>query len=98
DDDDEPSTHVPADSLPAHPAAADLATAATPRKIMPKSPIHVAPQSPTTENVHPVIKFPEPPAVLKQPVPKVTQARKKPEGKVPEVDDLAARFAALKKR
>ncbi|KAI5803447.1 regulator of Vps4 activity in the MVB pathway-domain-containing protein [Peziza echinospora] len=111
DDDDEdarPSTHIPAQALPSHPDAAQELNLATPpgRKVNPRSPIHVAPQSPTTENLHPVVKFPDPPVLKPNAGGKTAGAvvggaaavKAKPQGKVPDADDLMARFAALKKR
>lgn len=108
DDDDEPTTKqkaLPLLSEDADPKAAELTQATPPRKITAKSPIHMAPPSPSTDNIHPTIKFPEPP-ILK-PSGKVAglgntnTARNPPPRPTPtntDADDLAARFAALKKR
>lgn len=118
DDDDDDSTPTLRTKIPeaelADPKARALVTdaASPPRKVFPKSPIHVAPASPSTENPHPVVKFPEAPEVKitprQQQLPRTvvgsvgssrggaTGGGKSKEDK--EVDDLLARFAALKKR
>ncbi|KAE9985962.1 hypothetical protein BLS_002984 [Venturia inaequalis] len=68
------------------------------------SPLRIAPPSPSTENVTPKVKLPE--AVKREPKPKPRKASvdkgKKadgdgPGGKIPNLDDLTARFAALKR-
>lgn len=73
----------------------ELAKATPPRAVRPA--INVAPQSPTSENVHPVIKMPDPPkyGVQKAVAVKKTPALPPP----PQLDDndLARRFAALKR-
>lgn len=89
DDDDEPSTGEKV----LNPAEAELVRATPPRSM--RAPVNVAPPSPSTENVHPVIKLPEPP-MLKEPL----HTRKAPAKKNVnplDDDDLAARFAALKR-
>lgn len=86
-DDDEPST---AEAVLGDATAAELAPPRTMRGA-----VNVAPPSPSTENVHPTIKVPGPAAVV--PVarkgPAVAAAKKNPL----DDDDLAARFAALKR-
>lgn len=122
DDDDGPPTMLTEISVTelVDPKARELVTnaASPPRKVLPKSPIHVAPASPSTENPHPVVKFPEAPEVKitprQQQQPRLPRTvgmniggissmsggaisgGKSKEDK--EVDDLLARFAALKKR
>lgn len=88
----------------------DLARATPPRDLGPQSPVRVTPQSPSSENPKPSVKVPGQIGDLK-PGGKMkkaagagsTSAKKKddsggPGGKIPEVDDLAKRFAALGKK
>ncbi|KAF8470705.1 regulator of Vps4 activity in the MVB pathway-domain-containing protein [Kalaharituber pfeilii] len=112
-DDDEPTTKIPAVDVLAEtedPVATELVSkaASPPKQVLPKSPIHVAPASPTTENLHPVIKFPDAPALKPMPSvsqPSVSQQRtgggmagvKKPAVSLQD-DDLLRRFEALKRR
>lgn len=103
EDDDDPSTAiaVPSQESPllADPQAAELSKATPPRQM--RSPINIAPPSPTTENIHPVVKLPDPPAM--RPLAKKAAENRKPA--VPagggrsalDDDDLAKRFAALKR-
>lgn len=125
DDDDSPSTgrKIPVAELElADPKVGKLVEDAKtpPRKVLPKSPIHVAPASPSSENPHPVVRMPGQAGGAGAGVQRQPQARavvgkglgdasgggmvhaaqasgaKSKEDK--EVDDLLARFAALKKR
>ncbi|KAK8127681.1 hypothetical protein PG984_008789 [Apiospora sp. TS-2023a] len=93
---------IPADSKAAQ-EREDLSRATPPRTLGPQSPLHVNPPSPSTENPRPKITLNS--AELK-PSKKMLDAGiagKKTESKgnlgddVPSVDDLAARFAALKR-
>ncbi|KAK8080471.1 hypothetical protein PG997_008289 [Apiospora hydei] len=93
---------IPADSKAAR-EREDLSRATPPRTLGPQSPLHVNPPSPSTENPRPKITLNS--AELK-PSKKMLDAGisgKKTERKgglgedVPSVDDLAARFAALKR-
>ncbi|TGZ78161.1 DUF292-domain-containing protein [Ascodesmis nigricans] len=98
DDDDEPSTGLKERTKEA-PLSVDGKEAelslATPPKAL-RSPIHVAPPSPTTENLHPIIKMPDPPRFqAKPPVLAKPVARPAPITKPSDDDDLARRFAAL---
>ncbi|KAF1939841.1 increased sodium tolerance protein-like protein 1 [Clathrospora elynae] len=75
-----------------------LAKANTPKKLGPQSPLRVVPPSPSTDNVAPRLKLPGSAAA------KVAQSEtKKPAkkedglGKIPDVDELARRFAELKR-
>ncbi|KAI5845749.1 regulator of Vps4 activity in the MVB pathway-domain-containing protein [Morchella snyderi] len=86
DDDDQPST---AEAVLGGATAAELA----PPKTM-RGPVNVAPPSPTTENVHPTIKVPGPAAAAVVPAARKTPGAKK---NPLDDDDLAARFAALKR-
>lgn len=66
------------------------------------TPIRIAPASPSTENVSNKLKLPDkasaPKAARKQSTDGVKKAAKTDEiGKIPDLGDLAARFAALKK-
>lgn len=77
------------------PKAAELAKVTPPSQM--RSPINIAPPSPSTENVHPVIRMPDAPkmpslALPKPPAPKPQTARN-----LSTDDELARRFAALKK-
>lgn len=82
-----------------------------PRDLGPKSPVSVVPPSPSTDNVQPRIKLPGPPdlkpgAKMKKAAEEkdevaATPTKKKavdgPGGKIPDVDELAKRFAQLKR-
>lgn len=76
------------------PKAEELAKATPPRQLRP--PINVAPPSPSTENVHPVIRLPEAPKMGSLSRPPVA-ARPPPMPKTSNDDDLARRFAALRR-
>lgn len=89
DDDNDPSTGK---AVLADPVAEELAHA-TPPKAM-RGPVHVAPPSPTTENVHPTIKMPGATQAAARKAPQQQQPAKK---NPLDDDDLAARFAALKR-
>lgn len=95
----------------------ELTKATPPRDLGPKSPVSVAPPSPSTDNLNPRVKLPGPPELkpgakmngLKTQTPgaDAPSATKpgKPEttkrdvvgGKIPDVDELAKRFANLKR-
>lgn len=94
----------------------ELTKATPPRDLGPKSPVSIAPPSPSTDNLSPRIKLPGPPELkpgakmtgLKKETP-TTQAQSDPKGKndnvlkdrvggkIPDVDELSRRFAALKR-
>ena len=98
---------------------AELSKATPPRDLGPRSPVSVAPPSPSTDNVNPRIRLPAPPEL--KPGPKMTGLKKTPAtetrdtsvdadgsgnpkgrkdvvgGKIPDVDELAKRFAQLKR-
>lgn len=83
--------------------AEDLSKATPPRGLGPQSPIRVAPPSPSTNNIAPGVKLPGQTGELK-PNNKMKKAAAKsqptddgPGGKIPDVDELAKRFAALKR-
>ncbi|KAH7371578.1 regulator of Vps4 activity in the MVB pathway-domain-containing protein [Pyrenochaeta sp. MPI-SDFR-AT-0127] len=75
-----------------------LAKANTPKKLGPQSPLRVVPPSPSTENIAPRLKLPGTAAAkvakteAKKPVKKEDGL-----GKIPDVDELARRFAELKR-
>lgn len=91
----------------------ELSRATPPRDLGPKSPVSVAPPSPSTENISPKIRLPGPPEL--KPTAKMSGLKKRTDadedkgketngegpggvgGKIPDVDELARRFAALKK-
>ncbi|KAK8051906.1 hypothetical protein PG993_003291 [Apiospora rasikravindrae] len=95
----EPS--IPADSKAAQ-EREDLSRATPPRTLGPQSPLHVNPPSPSTENPRPKITLNsaelKPSKKLDVGISSKTTERKGGLGDdVPSVDDLAARFAALKR-
>lgn len=108
EDDDEPSGGI-AEPVLEEPLEADtdvkkedereeLVKATPPRKLGPQSPLRVVPPSPSSDNVAPKLKLPGAAAAK---VAK-TEAAKKPAkedglGKIPDVDELAKRFAQLKR-
>ena len=104
DDDDNPSggQKVPLTEEPL--TTNELARATPPRDMGPKSPISVNPPSPSTDNMRPKVNLPGPPDL--KPGKKMTDANKSngdkkadggPGGKIPDVDELAKRFAQLKR-
>lgn len=94
-----------------------LSKATPPRDLGPKSPVSIAPPSPSTDNLNPRVRLPGPPELkpgakidgLKKQTPSTsTQSTAKNGdvggakkdivgGNIPDVDELAKRFAALKK-
>lgn len=116
-DDDNPSGGQKASALEAPLTTDELSKATPPRDLGPKSPVSIAPPSPSTENLSPRVKLPGPPDL--KPSAKMTSGLKKqtpatkaestgndggkggsangPGGKIPDVDDLQKRFAALKR-
>lgn len=115
-DDDEPSGGQAIKNLEEPLTTEELSKATPPRDLGPKSPVSVAPPSPSTDNVSPRIRLPGPPELkpsakmsgLKKQTPNTeaqsdgrdTQSGAKKNvvgGKIPDVEELAKRFAALKK-
>lgn len=115
-EDDNPSGGQAIRELEQELATEELSKATPPRDLGPKSPVSVAPPSPSTDNVRPRVKLPGP-LVLK-PTAKMnglemkktssdsktndnnefTKAKKDVVGgTIPNVDELAKRFAALKR-
>ena len=109
DDDDDPSTGEKVEALEEPMANDELSKATPPRDLGPRSPVHIAPPSSSTENPSPTVKLPPPPEL--KPGSKLSGVSKSTEvsgpkpaekknvvgGKIPDIDDLAKRFAALKK-
>jgi len=115
DDSDEPGQGQAVKALEAPLAAEELSKATPPRDLGPRSPVSVAPPSPSTDNVNPRIRLPGPPELkpgakmigLKKTA--ATEARSEGKegepggrkglvgGKIPDVDELAKRFAELKR-
>lgn len=103
DDDDDGGQKEKALELPI--ANEALSRATPPRDFGPKSPVSVVPPSPSTDNVRPKVNLPGPPEL--KPTQKMVDASKSskvngaksdgPGGSVPTVDDLAKRFAQLKR-
>ena len=105
DDDDNPSGGQKVKATEAPLTTQELTKATPPRDLGPKSPVSVAPPSPSTDNVRPKVNLPGPPDL--KPGKKMVDASKKkeaekkgesgPGGKIPDVNELAARFAQLKR-
>ena len=94
----------------------ELSKATPPRDLGPRSPVSVAPPSPSTDNLNPRVRLPGPPelkpgakmsGMKKQTSDADAQSTTRSEdsgakkdivgGKIPDVDELAKRFAALKR-
>ena len=113
DDDENPSGGIAAKTLEEPLTTSELSKATPPRDLGPKSPVSVAPPSPSVDNANPRLKLPGPPDL--KPGAKMTRAKTQLSntdtpskitgtakkdivgGKVPDVDELAKRFAALKR-
>lgn len=122
-DDESPSGGQAIQSLEEPLSTEELNKATPPRDLGPRSPVRVAPPSPSIDNLSPRIRLPKPPELkpnakmtgLQSKSKGVTKATSdveasKPsednylpgrkhvvEGKIPDIDELAKRFAALKK-
>ncbi|KAF2436036.1 DUF292-domain-containing protein, partial [Tothia fuscella] len=110
DDDDQPGSGGRMKELEAELEAEseELSKATPPRDLGIGSPVRIAPSSPSTENPTPKLHLPGPDKgkVKPKPTRKASasgESKKKsgdgggPEGSIPNIDDLAARFAALKR-
>ena len=106
DDDDNPSGGQKIKALEEPLSTDELHKATPPRDLGPKSPVSVAPPSPSTDNIRPKVNMPGAPDL--KPNKKMADAGKKevngnkkadagPGGKIPDVDELAKRFAQLKR-
>lgn len=111
DDDDFPSggqalkilePEIPVDSKAAQ-EREDLSRATPPRSLGPDNPLHVNPPSPSTENPRPRVTLNSMELKPSQKMADAGLSKKKEErpgvvgGTIPNVDELAARFAALKR-
>ncbi|KAL8902860.1 MAG: hypothetical protein Q9207_004325 [Kuettlingeria erythrocarpa] len=115
-EDDDPAGGQVVKDLEAPLTTKELNKAIPPRDIGPKSPVSIAPPSPSIDNLSPRVKLPAPPelkpgaklsGIKKQT--SATQAQRDPKGedggdkmdvvggKIPDADELARRFAALKR-
>lgn len=117
EEDDDPGSGQVVKSLEEPLATEELTKATPPRDLGPKSPVSIAPPSPSTDNLSPRVKLPGPPELkptakmsgLKKQTPNTQsqsdlkgedandRGKKGVGGKIPDVDELARRFAALKK-
>jgi len=116
DDDDEPSDGHAIKSLEAPLSTEELSKATPPRDLGPRSPVSIAPPSPSTDNISPRVRLPGPPEL--KPTAKMSALKKQNSsaeskggvtsgdpggkkdlvgGKIPDVDELAKRFAQLKR-
>lgn len=116
DDDEDPSGGQAVRSLEEPLTTAELSRATPPRDLGPKSPVSVAPPSPSTDNLNPRLRLPGPPEL--KPTAKMSGLKNQNTdaeaqipakhsdsggkkavigGKIPDVDELAKRFAALKR-
>lgn len=80
----------------------ELSKATPPRNFGPNSPLRVNPPSPSTDNLHPRVKGTgtldlKPSKKMDTATKKVIESKGPVGGAIPDIDELAARFAALKK-
>lgn len=117
DDDENPSGGQAVKNLEEPLTTDELSKATPPRDLGPRSPVSVAPPSPSTDNLNPRLRLPGPPELkpgakmsgLKKQTPSTGAQSTLKEGdtgsvkknivggKIPDADELAKRFAALKK-
>ncbi|KAI4132201.1 MAG: hypothetical protein LQ347_002679 [Umbilicaria vellea] len=116
EDDENPSGGQAMKSLEQPLSSEELSRATPPRDLGPRSPVSIAPPSPSTDNISPRLRLPGPPEL--KPSAKMSGLRKHTSGtgatahptnetpggkndvvggKIPDVDELAKRFANLKK-
>ncbi|KAF2001399.1 DUF292-domain-containing protein [Amniculicola lignicola CBS 123094] len=78
----------------------ELVKATPPKKFGPQSPLRITPPNPSTDNIAPKLKLPGSVGTGKgKVVPEAKKGKKEdgPGGKIPDVDELAKRFAMLKR-
>jgi vacuolar protein sorting-associated protein IST1 len=77
----------------------ELVKATPPKKFGPQSPLRVVPPSPSTDNIAPKLRLPGNASTGKAKPSEVKKPKKDggPGGKIPDVDELARRFAELKR-
>ena len=77
----------------------ELVKATPPRQFGPQSPLRITPPSPSTDNVAPKLRLPgnTAPKAKGVEVKKAGKQEDGPGGKIPDVDELARRFAELKR-
>nr|POE93631.1 hypothetical protein CFP56_19643 [Quercus suber] len=92
-----PSGGIKVRALEAELENEELSRATPPRDLGPRSPVSVMPPSPSTDNIRPKVNLPGPPEL--KPNKKMVEAKQSsgPGGKIPDVNELAARFAQLKR-
>lgn len=116
EDDDEPGDGYGIKSLETPLSTEELRKATPPRDLGPRSPVSVAPPSPSTDNISPRVRLPGPPEL--KPTAKMSSLKKQSSsaeskggatsgdpggnkdvvgGKIPDIGELARRFAELKK-
>lgn len=84
-------------------ARAELSKATPPKSFGPSSPLHINPPSPSTDNIHPKVTLNSVELVPTKKPANAPAAKKSPAAKggiadgIPDVDELAKRFAALKR-
>ena len=84
-------------------ARAELSKATPPKSFGPASPLHINPPSPSTDNIHPKITLNSVELKPNKKMVNAAVAKKPPAAKgsiadgIPDVDELAKRFAALKR-
>lgn len=96
-----PEAAIPADSKAAQ-EREELSRATPPRSLGPNTPLHVNPPSPSTDNLHPKVtlnsvELKTSKKMVDAGIAKKSNDRKESSGDGTSVDELAARFSALKR-
>jgi vacuolar protein sorting-associated protein IST1 len=102
EDDEDPSGGQKVRAVEAPLTTDELSRATPPRDMGPRSPVSVMPPSPSTDNVRPKLNLPGPPDLEPSKKMDAVESKKKasgggPGGKIPDVNELAKRFAQLKR-